>query len=82
MIRRRERCKRRSILTSIALTAIISITYAQSVRAVYSNPDEPYCDQVPSDYSGSCWDRQDIDEETGLAPCRDGSFEEDYHDCK
>ena len=43
--------------------------------------DEPYCDQVSSGYRGSCWDRKDYDEITGLYPCKDGSQVKDWKDC-
>jgi hypothetical protein len=42
----------------------------------------PYCDLVPEDYKGSCHDRKDWGEETGLYPCRDGSNVKDWRDCK
>ena len=42
----------------------------------------PYCDLVSDDYKGGCHDRQDYSDDTGLAPCRDGSHVEDYRDCK
>jgi hypothetical protein len=42
----------------------------------------PYCDLVPDDYKGTCHDRLDYDEETGLYPCRDGSNVKDWRDCK
>ena len=40
-----------------------------------ANDDNRYCDQ---DDSGSCWDRKDYDEETGLYPCIDGSQVTDW----
>jgi hypothetical protein len=40
---------------------------------------QPYCDEV-SDGSG-CWDRKDNDQDTGLYPCKDGSYKEDWRDC-
>jgi len=46
-----------------------------------NNQDKPYCDQVPDDYKGSCWDRKDYDEITGLYPCKDGSQVKDWKDC-
>jgi hypothetical protein len=42
------------------------------------NDDKPYCDQ---DDSGSCWDRKDYDEETGLYPCKNGSQVTDWRNC-
>ena len=43
-----------------------------------ANDDNRYCDQ---DDSGSCWDRKDYDEETGLYPCIDGSQVTDWRKC-
>jgi hypothetical protein len=47
------------------------------------NDDEeiPYCDEVGSGYQGTCFDSQDYDDVTGLAPCKDGSQVPDYKDC-
>ncbi len=44
----------------------------------------PYCDKVKDDpnYTGSCHDRKDYDEITGLYPCNDGSQEKDWRDCE
>jgi hypothetical protein len=45
----------------------------------------PYCDLIsPAKYRaiGTCFDRQDYDDSTGLASCRDGSKVSDYRDCK
>lgn len=44
------------------------------------NNDEPlpYCDEVDS---GSCHDRDDYDEETGLFPCNDGSQRSNPDNC-
>ena len=33
----------------------------------------PYCDLVAADYTGSCHDRKDFDDVTGLYPCNDGT---------
>jgi hypothetical protein len=44
--------------------------------------NHPYCDLVAEGYKGTCHDRQDYSDDTGLAPCRDGSNVEDYKDCK
>jgi hypothetical protein len=41
----------------------------------------PYCDKVADDYTGSCHDRLDFDDVTGLYPCNDGTQEEDWRDC-
>ena len=39
----------------------------------------PYCDQIDLTVgSGSCFDRKDYDQETGLYPCKDGSCVEDW----
>jgi hypothetical protein len=45
----------------------------------------PYCDLVSDEYmqnGGTCLDRQDADEDTGLTTCRDGSQVSNYKDCK
>jgi hypothetical protein len=39
----------------------------------------PYCDVAG--YEDGCFDRKDYDQETGLFPCNDGSYEEDWKDC-
>lgn len=41
--------------------------------------DPPYCDQV-SVYE-NCFDRKDYDQSSGLYPCKDGSYVEDWRDC-
>ncbi len=41
----------------------------------------PYCDKVPNNYQGSCHDRQDFDDVTGLYPCNDGTQEADWRNC-
>jgi hypothetical protein len=43
--------------------------------------EKPYCDEVDSDYSGSCFDRYDYSDTTGLYPCKDGSQVTDPLDC-
>jgi hypothetical protein len=42
----------------------------------------PYCDLVPDNYNGSCHDRKDGSDDTGLYTCRDGSHVKDWRDCK
>jgi hypothetical protein len=44
-----------------------------------NNNVNPYCDQVG--YSQECHDRKDFDQETGLYPCNDGSYKEDWKEC-
>lgn len=41
----------------------------------------PYCDLMPDDFQGSCHDRRDFDDITGLYPCNDGTQKKDYHQC-
>jgi hypothetical protein len=43
----------------------------------------PYCDIMNKDpnWSGSCHDRKDWDEITGLYPCNDGTQKADWEDC-
>jgi hypothetical protein len=45
-------------------------------------PIYPYCDLVPDDYEGTCHDRKDFDEDTGLYPCNDGTQQADWRDCE
>jgi hypothetical protein len=42
---------------------------------------KPYCDEVEREVGVTCWDRKDYSEDTGLYPCRDGSYEENWQDC-
>jgi hypothetical protein len=46
------------------------------------NDNPPYCDEVEDDYSGSCFDRYDTDDITGLYPCKDGSQVSDPQLCE
>jgi hypothetical protein len=39
----------------------------------------PYCDKP---HSGSCWDRKDYDQTTGLYPCNDGTNNVNWKNCK
>ncbi|MGH9987482.1 MAG: hypothetical protein ACRD8W_26355, partial [Nitrososphaeraceae archaeon] len=41
----------------------------------------PYCDVVPDDYTGSCHDRKDYDQDTYLYPCNDGTEKVRWQDC-
>lgn len=41
-----------------------------------------YCDKVGPDYRGSCHDRKDYSDITGLYPCNDGTQKTDWRDCK
>jgi hypothetical protein len=50
-----------------------------SVEDEESGSDLPYCDEV--NFNQECFDRRDFDAETGLYPCKDGSYEEDWRDC-
>ena len=65
----------------------VCLTLAESNLSVYrsSNNDDdndeiPYCDQAEPGYE-TCFDSQDYDDVTGLAPCKDGSQVYDYRDC-
>lgn len=45
----------------------------------------PYCDQVPDNYQGTCHDRKDYYDggpNNGLYPCNDGTDKADWRDCK
>lgn len=49
------------------------------------NKPNPYYDLVSDEYmqsGGTCHDRLDFDDETGLYPCNDGMYEEDWRDCE
>ena len=47
-----------------------------------NNTDKiPYCDETDLGYNGTCFDSQDYDKVTGLAPCKDGSQVQNYKDC-
>jgi hypothetical protein len=46
-----------------------------------NNDEIPYCDEADPGYNGTCFDSQDYDEVTGLAPCEDGSQVQNYKDC-
>ena len=47
-----------------------------------NNTDEiPYCDEADAGYNGTCFDSQDYDEVTGLAPCKDSSQVQNYKEC-
>lgn len=45
------------------------------------NDEKPYCDEVGPGYRGTCFDSQDYDDTTGMAPCKDGSQVPNYKDC-
>jgi hypothetical protein len=42
----------------------------------------PYCDKVGPDYRGSCHDRKDYSDVTGLYTCNDGTHKTDWRGCK
>jgi hypothetical protein len=46
-----------------------------------NNDDIPYCDEADPRYNGTCFDSQDYDEVTGLAPCKDGLQVQNFKDC-
>lgn len=41
-----------------------------------------YCDKVLDGYQGTCHDRKDATEDTGLYTCNTGIQVEDWKDCK
>ncbi len=47
-----------------------------------STGPNPYCDEVDDGYTGSCFDRYDYSDTTGLYPCKDGSQVSDPLDCE
>jgi hypothetical protein len=44
----------------------------------------PYCDKLNAEQKSntSCHDRRDVDSETGIATCNDGTYKKDWRDCK
>lgn len=78
-------CKKALKSETIAVTlyvAAISTTQQLEIQASDNDNDNemPYCDQAEPGY-GTCFDSQDYDDVTGLAPCKDGSQVYDYRDC-
>jgi hypothetical protein len=60
----------------------LSIFASSTTEDDGNNNDEiPYCDEADPGYNGTCFDSQDLDEITGLAPCKDGSQVQNYKDC-
>jgi hypothetical protein len=60
----------------------LSIFASSTTEDDGNNNDEiPYCDEAGPEYYGTCFDSQDYDEVTGLAPCKDGSQVQNYKDC-
>jgi hypothetical protein len=47
-----------------------------------STGPNPYCDLVSDDYRGSCHDRKDASDTTGLYTCNDKTHKERWQDCK
>ncbi len=68
------------------LVATILTTQQLEVQADNDNDNDPnpYCDVVRQDpnYHGSCHDRKDNSETTGLYTCNDGTHKADWRDCK
>jgi hypothetical protein len=72
-------------LILVAATVAFSLFAINSASALTPEPDLPYCDEVESglvESTGSCWDRKDYSDDTGLYSCRDGTEEKDWKDCK
>lgn len=71
----------------LAMAIIIMMTsnqlsiFASSEDGGNNNDEIPYCDEADPGYNGTCFDSQDYDEVTGLAPCKDGSQVQNYKDC-
>jgi hypothetical protein len=68
----------RNMKSIILVIALLLSTSLSSISIVNAEPPLPYCDKV---FNQSCYDRQDTDDITGLAPCNDGTQVPDYHDC-
>jgi hypothetical protein len=85
------RANKTKLITAVglAMTIIIMVTSNQlSIFASSATEDDgnnndgiPYCDEAGPEYNGACFDSQDYDEVTGLAPCKDGSQVQNYKDC-
>jgi hypothetical protein len=53
-----------------------------SISLKFEPRSNPYCDKVGPDYRGSCHDRKDYSDITGLYSCNDGTQKTDWRDCK
>ena len=68
------------IAITLLVTTILTTQQLEVQASDNDNDEMPYCDQAEPGYK-TCFDSQDYDEETELAPCKDGSQVPDYRDC-
>jgi hypothetical protein len=71
----------KSMYLIVLAFSLIIVFSTQMMNTTTKVQGEPYCDEMQPGETGSCWDRKDYDENTGLYPCKDGSQKEDWRDC-
>jgi hypothetical protein len=89
--RKNLRTNKTKLIAAVGLAMAIIIMVTSNQLSIFAssateddgnNNDEiPYCDEAGPEYNGTCFDSQDYDEVTGLAPCKDGSQVQNYKDC-
>jgi hypothetical protein len=89
--RKNLRANKTKLIAAVGLAMAIIIMTTSNQLSIFAsstteddgnNNDEiPYCDEADPGYNGTCFDSQDLDEITGLAPCKDGSQVQNYKDC-
>jgi hypothetical protein len=89
--RKNLRANKTKLIAAVGLAMAIIIMTTSNQLSIFAsstteddgnNNDEiPYCDEADQGYNGTCFDSQDLDEITGLAPCKDGSQVQNYKDC-
>jgi hypothetical protein len=89
--RKNLRANKTNLIAAVGLAMAIIIMTTSNQLSIFAsstteddgnNNDEiPYCDEADPGYNGTCFDSQDLDEITGLAPCKDGSQVQNYKDC-
>lgn len=75
-----------SATITLFISALMVTMQSESAYASSTDDDDyddipSYCDQGGPNYQGTCFDSQDFDDITGLAPCPDGSQVQKYRDC-
>ena len=89
--RKNLRANKTKLIAAVGLAMAIIIMMTSNQLSIFassttsddgnSNSEIPYCDETDPGYNGTCFDSQDYDEVTGLAPCKDGSQVQNYKDC-
>jgi len=89
--RKNLRANKTKLIAAVGLAMAIIIMTTSNQLSIFAsstteddgnNNDEiPYCDEADPGYNGTCFDSQDLDEITRLAPCKDGSQVQNYKDC-